>query len=107
MLVSNNLGQKMSNPAILSVFAAAAPVISTNPVAPPAVFVGQTATFTVVATGSPTLQYQWEVNHVAIPGAKAASYTTPALMSTNSAMFIRSSLPTLSTKQYPRMLFWL
>lgn len=42
------------------------------------VLVGQTATFTVVATGTGTLSYQWLLGGVAIPGATSASYTTPA-----------------------------
>ncbi len=39
---------------------------------------GQTATFSVVATGTAPLSYQWQKNSVNIPGATAASYTTPA-----------------------------
>ena len=39
---------------------------------------GGGATFSVVATG-PSLLYQWTRNGGAIPGASAASYTTPAL----------------------------
>ena len=37
---------------------------------------GQTATFTVVATGT-SLSYQWQKNGTNIPGATSASYTTP------------------------------
>jgi hypothetical protein len=40
------------------------------------VSVGQTATFNVTATGSPTLAYQWYTNDVAISGAVGTSYTT-------------------------------
>ena len=38
---------------------------------------GQTATFTVSATGTSALIYQWFKNGVAIPGAASSSYTTP------------------------------
>src|SRR5207237_10968 len=38
----------------------------------------QTATFTVTATGTAPLSYQWQRNGTAIGGATAASYTTPA-----------------------------
>jgi len=37
--------------------------------------VGQSATFTVVATGSEPLGYQWKKAGVSIPGATSASYT--------------------------------
>jgi len=38
---------------------------------------GQSATFTVAATGNSTLTYQWMENGMAISGATSASYTTP------------------------------
>ena len=39
---------------------------------------GQTATFTVVATGTPPLGYQWQKGTTNISGATSATYTTPA-----------------------------
>jgi hypothetical protein len=42
---------------------------------------GQTATFSVAATGTGTLTYQWKKSGAAISGATAASYTTPATTS--------------------------
>ena len=44
--------------------------------------VGQTATFSVGASGTPTLTYQWQKNGTNISGATTSSYTTPAV-STN------------------------
>ena len=38
---------------------------------------GQTATFSVTASGSGTLTYQWYKNGAAIIGATSSSYTTP------------------------------
>jgi len=38
---------------------------------------GATATFAVTATGTAPLSYRWQKNGVDIPGALAASYTTP------------------------------
>ena len=52
------------------------PTIITNP-ASLTVEVGQTATFSVTATGAGTLTYQWYENGVAISGATSSSYTTP------------------------------
>src|SRR5205085_3242638 len=42
------------------------------------VVAGQTATFTVTATGTAPVSYQWQSNGTAIGGATADSYTTPA-----------------------------
>ena len=61
---------------------------SVTPVTPPeitshpadrSVSEGQTASFSVSATGSGTLTYQWQKNRVNIAGATASSYTTPVL----------------------------
>jgi len=54
-----------------------AATITTDPVSQ-AVSEGQTATFSVVATGSAPLSYQWRRGGAAIPGATTDSYTTPA-----------------------------
>ena len=40
--------------------------------------VGQTATFSVTATGTGAMTYQWFKNGVAISGATSSTYTTPA-----------------------------
>src|ERR1700691_3004469 len=40
---------------------------------------GQSATFSVIATGAAPLTYQWQRNGAAISGATSASYTTPAV----------------------------
>lgn len=57
-----------------------APTITTQPQSL-AVTVGATATFSVTATGTAPLTYQWSKNAAAINGATAASYTTPATVS--------------------------
>ena len=51
--------------------------IHTNPSAQTAI-AGQTATFSVAASGTGTLSYQWKKNGIEIPGATSSSYTTPA-----------------------------
>jgi hypothetical protein len=55
---------------------ATAPSITMQP-ANQLVIVGQTATFSVIATGAGTLTYQWQKAGTPISGATASSYTTP------------------------------
>jgi hypothetical protein len=90
VIVTNAAGSTTSNGALLSVVsspAAVAPAITTQP-ASQSVLVGKPATFTVVASGTAPLSYQWRKNGIAIAGAAAASYTTPATVSTdNGALF--------------------
>jgi hypothetical protein len=54
-----------------------APAIASQP-ASQTVAPGQTAMFTVTATGTPPVTYQWQKNGANITGATSASYTTPA-----------------------------
>ncbi len=54
-----------------------APQISVPP-ASRTVTAGQTATFSVTATGTGPLSYQWQKNGSSIGGATSPSYTTPA-----------------------------
>jgi hypothetical protein len=64
-----------------------APAITTEP-GSQIVTVGQTATFSVVATGTAPLSYEWQRNGTAIAGAAASSYTTAATTLTdNGASF--------------------
>lgn len=89
VVVSNSAGSVTSSVATLTVTAAAAtaPIITTEP-ASVSVTVGSTATFTVVATGTAPLSYQWSRGGTAISGATAASYTTaPTLITDNGATF--------------------
>src|SRR5215470_15599256 len=51
-----------------------APVITTQPVNQ-TVTAGQTATFTVVASGTAKVSYQWQKNGANIAGATSASYS--------------------------------
>lgn len=57
------------------------PTITAQP-ASQTIAAGQTATFSVTATGT-TLTYQWQKNGIAINGATSSSYTTPALTSSD------------------------
>ena len=58
--------------------AAVAPAITAQPT-DQRVLIGQTATFTVTASGTAPLAYQWQKGGASINGATAASYTTPAV----------------------------
>src|SRR5882672_2189475 len=73
--VSNSAGSVTSNTTTLIV-TAVAPSITAQPVSQ-SVTAGQTATFSVTATGTAPLSYQWQKNGTAIGGANSASYTTP------------------------------
>jgi outer membrane protein assembly factor BamB len=64
------------------------PFIVTQP-ANATVNVGQTATFTVTASGTPPLSYQWQKNGADISGATAAEYTTPAAEQSDSGSVFR------------------
>src|SRR5579864_1374612 len=60
------------------------PLAITAQPASQSVTAGQSATFSVAATGTGTLTYQWKMGTTAIGGATAASYTTPATTSSES-----------------------
>lgn len=64
------------------------PQISVQP-SSKSVTAGQTATFSVTASGTGPLSYQWKKNGTAIAGANSPSYTTPATAaSDNGATFL-------------------
>ena len=86
VIVTNPVTSVTSNAATLTVNAG--PSITTQP-ANQTVDVGQTATFTVVATGAAPLSYQWQKNQVNIAGATSASYTTPATTSADNGTSFR------------------
>jgi hypothetical protein len=87
VVVSNSAGNATSNTATLTVTStpqnSGAPKIITQP-ASETVTAGQSATFTVTASGSPTLAYQWQKNHTNIAGATSTSYSTPATSTSDS-----------------------
>ena len=84
VIVSNSAGNATSNQVTLTVNATGtAPSITTQP-ANQTVSAGQTATFSVVATGTAPLSYQWQKNGVAITGATSSSFTTPVTTTADS-----------------------
>src|SRR5207245_2134963 len=81
-------GTVTSSAATLTVNPAPLPPTITTPPASQTVTAGQTASFSVAATGTAPLSYQWQKNSVAISGATSSSYTTPATTSSdNGAQF--------------------
>jgi Regulator of chromosome condensation (RCC1) repeat len=80
VVVSDGLGSVTSNDAVLTVnaVAAVAPTITSQPKNVTA-RAGETATFSVVSSGTAPLIYQWKLNGVNIPGANSANYSTPVI----------------------------
>lgn len=62
------------------------PTITTQPVSQ-IIIKGYAVTFSVVATGTPTLTYQWYKNAVLISGATNSSYVIVAVASTDAGSF--------------------
>ena len=86
--VTNVQGKAVSDPAILTVMQKNDPPVITTQPADQTVKVGATATFSVAATGTAPLSYQWQKNGTAIVGATNASHTTPAVTAAdNNAVF--------------------
>ena len=65
-----------------------APSLTAEP-ASASVTAGQTATFSVTASGTAPLIYQWQKNATDIPNANAASYTTPVTTTADSGELFR------------------
>ncbi|PYT92525.1 MAG: hypothetical protein DMG36_14540, partial [Acidobacteria bacterium] len=84
VVVSNSAGTATSNAATLTVNPAPVlPAITTQP-SNQTVTAGQAATFTVVASGTAPLSYQWQKNGANIAGATSSSYITSATTTSDS-----------------------
>jgi putative Ig domain-containing protein/ASPM-SPD-2-Hydin domain-containing protein len=71
----------------LSIQILAPPMITSQPTSQ-SITAGQSAAFSVIASGTAPLSYQWTKNGTAISGATLSSYTTPAeTVSDNGAQF--------------------
>ncbi|MBI2512496.1 MAG: immunoglobulin domain-containing protein [Opitutae bacterium] len=89
VVVSNSAGSATSNGATLTVNAAnttTAPSITTQP-ASVTVSPGQSATFSVAASGTAPLSYQWRKDGATIAGATSASYTIASVASSDAASY--------------------
>jgi hypothetical protein len=88
VVVTDISGSLTSSTAILTVTAAAVAPSITMQHANKTVTAGQTAMFSVTATGTAPLSYEWKKNGAVISGAMSSSYTTPATVaSDNDAKF--------------------
>ena len=104
VVVSNSLGSVTSNGAAL-IISGLAPGISTPPFSQ-TVAAGSSAIFTVVASGSPTLSYQWLrggtalVNGANVSGATSASLTLANVQSadaTNYSVVVTNSVSSVTS----------
>ena len=99
VVVSNDLGTVTSNDASLTV--TAKPAITTQPVSQ-AVAAGQTASFSVVATGTEPLTYQWKKDGSDIAGATSSTYKPVSSSELNGAKFsvvVSNSLGTVTSNE--------
>ena len=79
VVISNSAGAVTSNDATLTVTANLLAIAITSQPTARTITAGQTATFSVTATGAGTLSYQWKKGNTVIPGATNSSYTTPEM----------------------------
>jgi plastocyanin len=87
VMISNSAGSVISSAATLTVSSEVfAPVISTQP-GSQTVGAGANVTFTVAATGTAPLGYQWKKGGTNIPGANSATLTLTAVTSANAGSY--------------------
>jgi len=86
VLVSNSIGTVTSAAAILTVNSAGAPTIASQP-ASQIVIVGTSVTFTVSATGTAPLNYQWMKGGANISGATTATLTLSSVTATDAGNY--------------------
>jgi Putative Ig domain/Galactose oxidase, central domain len=85
--VSDSSGASVTSTTATLTVASPTLIITTQP-ASQSILVGQTAQFSVVASGPGQITYQWLKGGVAIAGATSSSYTTPtAILADNGTAF--------------------
>jgi hypothetical protein len=86
VVVSNTSGGVTSNSAVLTVLQATAPAITQQP-GGVSVSAGSPASFSVVATGTAPLSYQWRRNGAAISGGTGSSYAIASAKATDAGSY--------------------
>ncbi len=87
VIVSNSVGMAVSNPVTLTVKdPAVPPVIIVQPMSQE-VLIGESVTFSVVATGTEPLSYQWLFNGNPIPGATSSTYSISQVTEANAGNY--------------------
>src|ERR1039458_9282221 len=84
VVVTNPIGSATSASALLSVNG---PPLITGQPQPQFVLSGQSATFSVIASGTAPLRYQWQFNGSGLPGATGQSFTLAAAQFTNQGLY--------------------
>lgn len=87
VVVSNGVGSVTSSAATLTVNPAPLPPSITTQPTSQAATAGQTASFSVVATGSGTLIYQWKKNGTVLSGGTSATLTLSNVTSTDAGSY--------------------
>lgn len=85
VIITNLYGSITSSVATLTILASA-PVITNQPLSQ-IVSNGSTVTFTVGASGSPSLRYQWQTNGVSLAGATNATLTFSPVKTNNAGNY--------------------
>ncbi|MGH7969373.1 MAG: immunoglobulin domain-containing protein, partial [Limisphaerales bacterium] len=83
---SGNRGASVSALFVFTVTGNSPPSITTQPQSQ-TVYAGNPATFTVVASGTAPLSYQWRFQAASISGATASSYTIPSVQTTDAGAY--------------------
>ena len=98
--VSNSFSGQITRAALLTV--SNTPIIITTPPADQVALEGQPATFSVVVSGTPLVQYQWFFGGNPISGATNANYVIPASFPTNTGAYqVMISNPASTTNSSP------
>jgi hypothetical protein len=85
--VSNSFGNVTSTAATLTVNPVVVPPSITTQPANKSVFAGQSAAFSVAATGTNPLTYQWKKNGTVISGATAATFTIASAQASDAGSY--------------------